>query len=85
MSTFATSNLCCVVQQTVFCSLPRVGKRPFFGAHSIAGNGHTKNHQCKRSTSILYRGNNKKKILHFFFPGDHHGSDVFSVLSFYCA
>lgn len=60
MSTFATSNSCCMVQQTVFCSLPCFGRRPCFGAHSIAGNGRAKNHQCERSTSILYRGNQKK-------------------------
>jgi len=51
----------------VFCSLPCVGKQRRFGAYSIAGDGHTKNHQCKWSKSVLYYDN--KKILHFFFSG----------------
>lgn len=88
MSTFTTSNLCCVVQQAVFCSLPRVGKRPFFGAHPLQAmdTPRTTNASGAHRFCIVVTTTTTKYCIFFSWGhGDHHVSDVFSVLSFYCA
>lgn len=78
MSTFTSSNSCCVVQQAVFSSLP------FFwcSLHCRQWTHQEPPMQTEHiDFCIVVNKKNKNQTILFFFPswghGDHHGSDVF--------
>lgn len=88
MSTFPTWSSCCVVQQFSVHSL-------FLVLTPLQAMDTPRTTNANRAHRFLYRGNNNNNdnkycfvLFCFVFSwghGDHHGSDVFSVLSFYCA
>lgn len=78
------SHVCCSVQPVVSVHPLALGSGSFWCSPRCRQRAH-QDHQCRWSSWVLYCDDKKKCRVFFWGHGDLHGSDVFTVLSFYCA